>query len=242
MDIKQIFANRLAILRQEKGMTQEEFAKDFSEFIGRDTTYSLLAVSSWEIGSKLPTLHVAINIARYFNVSADWLFGLTEEKDTGRQDKKDRKTPSASAMEANLIIKDNQLKGFDKQPVYVVFGNQELHNRWGILDWHKNRLVFSDAIMQLKPNLDCTLYANIPDAERSPQYNVRKPLSMSQILKKEKNERVWVEMRSMDGIIKAKYNGWYAVNPETRCLESFMGVFLPLDRLSISFDVYSSEN
>ena len=242
MNINQIFGNRFSMLRINSGMSQREFANDFSDFIDRDKSYTLVTISSWEIGNKLPPFDVAVNIARYFKVSMDWLLGFTGEDGEPQKLDTPASTATISSMEANLIIKDDQLKGFDKQPVYVVFNNMDLPNRWGVLDYGRNRIVFTDALMNLNNGLDFTLYSNIPDAERSPKYNIRKPLSMSQILKKQKDETIWVEMKSMDGIVKAKYNGWYSVNPETKCLENIgMGFILPLHGLSISYDAFSSE-
>ena len=221
-------------------MKQADFAADFSDFMDRDRTYSLLSISSWESGSKLPPLLVAINIAKYFKVSLDWLMGLKDEEDGETTAPKKTKKETIHAIEANLIIKEKQLKSFDKQPIYVVFNNIDLPNKWGILDYSKKRIIFSDAIMQLDNGLSCTFYANIPEAEKSPTYNIRKPLSMSQILKKQPDERIWVEMRSMNALVKAKYNGWYKVNTKTKCIEGHMAT-MPLDSLSISYDAYSSE-
>lgn len=241
MDSIQVFSNRFASLRIKSGMTQQEWAHDFSDYIDRDKNYTLMTISQWESGSKLPPLFAAINIAKYFHVSMDWLIGLTDDETGTIQESNTDYQQSATEMEANLIIKDDQVKGFDKQPVYVVFDNKDLPNRWGILDWRKDRIVFSDGLMSLKNGMRFTLYANIPDAERSPKYNVRKPLSMSQLRKKKHGDKVWVEMKSMDGIVKAKYNGWYKFNSTTNCLENIMGFVLPIDGMSISYDVFSSE-
>lgn len=67
----QIFANRLKELRNTLNITQ----KDFAEKIG----ITAAALSSYENNLKNPSIAVAKRIAETFNVSIDWLCGLTNE-------------------------------------------------------------------------------------------------------------------------------------------------------------------
>lgn len=68
----QIFADRLKELRQKLNITQ----KEFSEKIG----ITAAALSSYENNIKNPSIAVAKRIAEAFNVSIDWLCGLSEER------------------------------------------------------------------------------------------------------------------------------------------------------------------
>lgn len=68
----QIFADRLKELRQKLNITQKEFA----EKIG----ITAAALSSYENNIKNPSIAVAKRIAEAFNVSIDWLCGLTDKK------------------------------------------------------------------------------------------------------------------------------------------------------------------
>ena len=64
--------HRLYELRQSKNITQQRLAID----LGIDQT----SISSYECGKYFPTVEVLIKIAEYFNVSTDYLLGLTEIK------------------------------------------------------------------------------------------------------------------------------------------------------------------
>ncbi len=64
------FCERLKFLREEKGLTQKEVA----EAIG----FAQSAVTFWENGKRIPNAIAVIALAKFFDVSADYLLGLTE--------------------------------------------------------------------------------------------------------------------------------------------------------------------
>lgn len=66
----QIFSDRLRELRLKRNLTQ----KDFAEKIG----VTAAALSAYENNLKNPSVAVAKRIAESFDVSLDWLCGLTE--------------------------------------------------------------------------------------------------------------------------------------------------------------------
>ena len=70
----QIFANRLKEFRTENGLTQKEFA----EKIG----VTAAALSAYENNSKNPSISVAKRIAEAFEISIDWLCGITDKKNS----------------------------------------------------------------------------------------------------------------------------------------------------------------
>lgn len=63
-----IFAQRLRELRQEKGLSMKQLAKELN------TTDA--AVSNWENEINEPKISYLKAIAQFFNVSADYLLGL----------------------------------------------------------------------------------------------------------------------------------------------------------------------
>ena len=63
-----IFAQRFRELRQEKGLSMKQLAKELN------TTDA--AVSNWENEINEPKISYLKAIAQYFNVSADYLLGL----------------------------------------------------------------------------------------------------------------------------------------------------------------------
>lgn len=68
------FPDRLWSLRTAACMTQQELADTINT--------SRRAVVSWELGEKSPTCEKLSALAVYFNVSADYLLGLTDQKKT----------------------------------------------------------------------------------------------------------------------------------------------------------------
>ncbi len=63
-------AKRLIELRKEKNITQKELAKN----IGCTDS----AVSLWELGTSEPKASYIFAIAKYFNITSDYLLGLTD--------------------------------------------------------------------------------------------------------------------------------------------------------------------
>lgn len=69
------FKDRLRQLRIEKELTQEGFGKQFN--VIKQT------VSSWENGNSKPDIAMAAQMADFFDVSSDYLLGLSNERRPG---------------------------------------------------------------------------------------------------------------------------------------------------------------
>lgn len=65
------FAYNLKYLRLEKGIGQPELAKQIGVSKG--------IISFWENGLREPTMTSLIKLARFFDVSIDYLVGLADE-------------------------------------------------------------------------------------------------------------------------------------------------------------------
>lgn len=63
---------RLKEVRVEKNISQSQLAKD--------TGLSQSAISFWESGERLPSIQAVIILAKYFNVSSDYLLGLIDSE------------------------------------------------------------------------------------------------------------------------------------------------------------------
>lgn len=68
----EILAERLRLLREEKKLSQAEFAKA----IGLSTN----GYQRYELDGRDPTAPVLVRIAEYYHVSADYLLGLTDTR------------------------------------------------------------------------------------------------------------------------------------------------------------------
>ena len=64
------FSERLKELRQEKGLSQDELAKE----VGLTHT----AIGLWELDKRVPNLNAVIALAKFFNVSLDYIAGLED--------------------------------------------------------------------------------------------------------------------------------------------------------------------
>ena len=69
-NINMEFKDILRDLRLEKGLTQEQLAKDIN--------FSMSIVNKWENGKKKPNFKALKILAKYFNVSANRLLGLED--------------------------------------------------------------------------------------------------------------------------------------------------------------------
>ena len=80
MSTKEIFSQRLKELRKETGQPQKVLA----DLLG----VSINQVSEMEKGTKMTTLEKLPLICRHYNISADYLLGLTDEPRPLRDEKR----------------------------------------------------------------------------------------------------------------------------------------------------------
>ena len=64
------FAERIKNLRIEKGVGQNKMAADLE--------VSNASISYWETGKQIPSAEIIYKMSHYFNVSADFILGLTD--------------------------------------------------------------------------------------------------------------------------------------------------------------------
>ena len=101
--------NRIKELRNEKELTQMELAGKIG--------YSNASISDWEHNEKQPTAQAIIRLCEYFEVSADYLLGISEDDKPVIFSKAPPPIPQAVtdilALCKNLdAIKLAQIKGF----------------------------------------------------------------------------------------------------------------------------------
>lgn len=69
-DVK-VFSERLKYLRTEKSIGQNLLAEKLQ--------LSNASISYWETGKQIPSAEVVFKLAKFFNVSADYLLGITND-------------------------------------------------------------------------------------------------------------------------------------------------------------------
>lgn len=74
------FGKRFKELRNEKGLKQQELVDDFNKIYGH--TFSKSSISQYENDKRKPENEALTNFASYFNVTIDYLLGVSDEKHT----------------------------------------------------------------------------------------------------------------------------------------------------------------
>ena len=64
------FSERLRELREERGLSQNELAKELKT--------SAACISRWEKDLRIPNIESIVSICKYFGCSADFLIGLED--------------------------------------------------------------------------------------------------------------------------------------------------------------------
>lgn len=95
-----MFSEILYNLRERDGISQTRFA--------REIDFSQAAISAWENNTREPGIEALKRIARYFNVSVDYLVGNTKEKPA--------KKPTSNKLTAKAEELLNTFNGLD--PMY----------------------------------------------------------------------------------------------------------------------------
>ena len=66
-----MLSERLKQLRKRDGLSQTEFAKKFNISTG--------TIGNWETGAREPDASTLMKIAKFFNVTVDYLLGETDD-------------------------------------------------------------------------------------------------------------------------------------------------------------------
>jgi len=98
--VKNLFNTRLKTLRNEAQITQQELAKLLN--ISKQT------VSNYESGSREPSIDILISISTYFNVSVDYLIGVSETKNHGLTSVNSKLEQLNAVMEKYSNVKDTE--------------------------------------------------------------------------------------------------------------------------------------
>ena len=104
------FGERFKELRLEKGLTQQGLAEDFNKIYGH--TFSKPSISQYENGKRTPENEALKNFASYFNVSIDYLLGVSDIRNNDvniEKTERSRNDNNYSLLE-RYLIQDRSLK------------------------------------------------------------------------------------------------------------------------------------
>ena len=76
MELKKIIGKNITNLRKSRRLTQLELANELN--------YSDKAISKWENGDSLPDIETLQNVAKYFDVTLDFLVSEDHEDENGK--------------------------------------------------------------------------------------------------------------------------------------------------------------
>lgn len=91
--------NRFKELRISRGLTQEEFRKQFNHKFNK--TYTAAAISQFENGKRTPEISSLIDFADFYGVSLDYLLGRDEVSTSGFSLSDEQATVLSSFEELN---------------------------------------------------------------------------------------------------------------------------------------------
>lgn len=101
-----MFSQKIKELRKRDELSQISFAENIG--------FSQAAISAWENGTREPGIEALIQIAKYFNVSLDYLVG-----ESSIQIKNEKSPPALSAEEQELLDMYRALGTKNKLHVYM---------------------------------------------------------------------------------------------------------------------------
>lgn len=225
---------KLAKLRLDNHMTQEDVTKVLREISNDSCHLSPLSISAYESGKRTPPLQTLIYLCRYFNVSLDWLCGLSDTMNLSQEKAVPANEPELQPYQE---IKLNELKKYDKQPVYVVSTDGSITPGWAIVSYAGHRFIFADKACTFASNLKVMSY---PPRENLYYETLQKTaINRSQLMR---IDTVWVEMIVPDPFIRGQYNGWYYHNENhTALINRSNGLVLTYEGLGISYTAYSQK-
>lgn len=229
------FGSRLASLRREQGLSQAAFAKEFSDYAGRQKELTVATVSSWETSMRLPDISTMIALARFFNVSLDYMHGLSNDKD-GTVTVASTDKPM-DLKESIFKINEKDILKYDSFPVFVVFKNLEHTNQWGIVDAATTSIILKSGAIKLTSFIgEFFTYPRPADVHYSVfnchAHNIKTLMNA---------DKFWIELKSCSNELNKQYSGWWRHNEtKTGIINPANGLTLPYEGLGISYNAYTN--
>ena len=225
MKPNEITASRLKQLRESRELSQEKFGQEFAEFTNRKNgSYSVMTISCWETGRKLPPADTVMSLAQFYGCTSDYILGLSNDPQLMRID------DNIQSMYQKIKIPVNDLQKFDKEAVYVQFPNGTMKNGMGLIDWAKKQIVMIDYKVQIDKR--CQYYRVIPPEEITIRDRVSRLLTYKEMMA---SDRVYIQSLSPDPYIQGMVSGWYHHDITKKFLINDEGRTLSYDGLGTAY-------
>ncbi len=229
-----VLGSRIASERAKHGLTQQQLADELSKLFGK--SQSSLLISAWERGRRHPTEDVLPLIAEYFDVSVEYLCGLSDTPDA------DDNTAGKSAENSfNIELQISDINLFDGRVVFLAFQNYAHEDQFAIVNADREAFIIRDGYIPFASKNISAVYANEPDYLYFRSLNGLYPVDMA-TLRNGSSNRFEIKMKTSDQTIQKKYNGWYRRNEDkTALVNEQWGYVLPIDGLNVSFYAYAAQ-
>ena len=226
-----IINERVVKLRLEHNWTQGEFGKRLTELSPKDNEVSQSNISMWETRNRTISMVYLEPISQLFGVTTDYLLGLTDDEQGHYEEK-------TGDIYEKSQIKFWELYAFDRQPVYIDFGDAMIHeNGWAIYNRQKDFFVLAEDIIKVSECEKYDVKYYVQDISRLyDPLQQRKPLSMQDMLEIDK---VYIQMLSVDKKVRGLYDGWYHHNENRTALINNDGLVLPYEGLKKAYNAYA---
>ncbi len=231
-----ILGTRLRMARIDAGMSQIDLTLHLQEYLDQPEPLSNLAISSYENGSRLPHITSLVGISKILGVTVDYLVGADSVKfkpsPISYDENEEKNKPPVP--EFDLLIKKQSYENYDGYPVFVKSSTDLIVDRWGILDYHNNQIVFKEKNIPI--TTDMKLYRHKPLNASYIDYTTSRPLNMHRLFSE---KLLWVEPFSIDDLAVEKYKGYYRHNEDHSMLMNITnGLTLPYTGLGVSYNAY----
>lgn len=224
LDYRKIGHNIYGI-RVSKNLTQQDFSKILCDYMKKPTLYSPSVVSSWETGRRKPSDETLHAISDLFKVSYDELCG--EDRQAAGRIIYDRK------------ISPQHYGYYIGKPVWVVYDGNARISHFGILVYHSDSFYIRSIHPETKVSTEMSIYANKFDYLTCENHASFMPLGLTSIMKRGKNDLVYLSMITDDLEVRTYYNGWYRLSSNKKFLEADDGRVFSINGLNKAFHVYN---
>lgn len=232
MTSENIMKVRIASLRCNANLSQQQLAMLLSDITKRTDMLSTATISSWESGRRKPSPSMIRAMSQLFSVTENYIKGLCDDpqsneiKESVFNSKLLYPNTNIEKIDANII------SGFDGMPLFVIFKKMTHKDQWGIYNDGMAQIIMRDfAIKVNSPSID-SIYTFSPYIATKPTL----PLTYKRLMEV---KQVWVTILSNDQQIRRMYDGWYVHNETHTCLINRAGLTLPYEGLNVSYYAFT---
>lgn len=185
MDVTHSFATRLKELREEKGLNQGQLAKELGISRG--------SISYYENEERTPDIEIFDRIARYFNVSVEYMLGYISIKNTVKTD-----------IKKILKISDNTLDTLIENNVKDERLNDVISEMLFFLSFEHDLLINIEELALLNLYLIDVLEGKETDKSKTPLLKIEEYKKLFEML--EKTPFSAIPTKDMQAIFRFKIN------------------------------------